>query len=197
METTPRPAKNSKVSPALIVFLIFPLLGLIAAAITALSSSAAPLDNLSGANSGQATLPRMDWNAPNITLTALDGTAVEISDFRGRVVFLNFWATWCPPCVREMPAFSQFAAEQDAESGALVVAINVGESAAIVDAFLTETAISGITVLLDPLNAARNLYGVITMPTTYIIDSDGIVRFFKFGEMTLEDMYSYMAELGG
>ncbi|MFN8371636.1 MAG: TlpA disulfide reductase family protein [Anaerolineae bacterium] len=120
---------------------------------------------------------------------------MQITDFRGRIVFLNFWATWCPPCVRELPAFTAFAQEQDPETGALVVAINAGETAEVINAYFSQNNISHIEVLLDPAGAARSLYGVINLPVTYVIDAQGLVRAMKIGEITREDIDGYMADL--
>lgn len=186
--------ENRKFSPILILFFAFSLLGLGAALITALSSGAMPRDNLTPMTP-QNSAPRMNWNAPNMTLTRLDGTNVEIIDYRGRVVFLNFWATWCPPCVRELPAFTAFVQEQDPETGAVVVGINAGESAEAINAYFAEHNVTHIEVLLDPAGAARSLYGVINLPVTYVIDAEGLVRFWKIGEITREDMDGYMAQL--
>jgi thiol-disulfide isomerase/thioredoxin len=186
--------RERKVSPGMIVFLVFPMLGLIAALVTALSSVNTPRDNRTPMTP-PGSIPQMNYNAPNMTLTALDGTLMQIIDFRGRIVFLNFWATWCVPCVRELPALSAFAQEQDPETGALVVGINAGETPEVINAYFDDHNISGITVLLDPAGAARSLYGVINLPVTFVIDPEGLVRFMKIGEMTREDMNGYMEEL--
>jgi thiol-disulfide isomerase/thioredoxin len=120
---------------------------------------------------------------------------MQITDFRGRITILNFWATWCPPCVRELPALSTFAQEQDPETGVLVVGINGGETPEIINTYFDQYHISGIQVLLDTAGAARSLYGVINMPQTFFIDAEGIVRFFKVGELTREDIDNYITEL--
>ncbi len=138
---------------------------------------------------------RMNWSAPNMTLTAMDGTDMQIIDFHGRIVILHFWATWCPPCVRELPALSTFAQEQDPETGVLVVGINAGETPEIINAYFDQYHVSDIQVLLDPAGAARALYGVINMPQTFFIDAQGIVRFFKVGELTRDDIDSHITEL--
>jgi peroxiredoxin len=189
------PVPKQKFSPALLVLLIFPLLGLIAALITAGSGNNTATGSSLPLTPGQGVLPRMDWAAPNMTLERIDGTFVQISDFRGRIVFLNFWATWCVPCVRELPAFTEFMRAQDPETGALVVGINAGETPETINAYFADHDISGITVLLDPTGAARSLYGVLGMPVTYVLDAEGIIRYMKIGEMTLEEMNGYVAQL--
>lgn len=195
MNTETTPSTNRKISPALVLFLLFPLLGLAAALMTALSGGTTGSDNLAPLTQAPMGMVRMNWSAPNMTLTALDGTYVEITDFRGRITILNFWATWCPPCVRELPTLSTFAQEQDPETGVRVVGINTGETPETINAYFEQYHVTDIEVLLDPAGAARSLYGVINMPQTFFLDEEGIVRFFKVGEITRDDIDSYIAEL--
>lgn len=135
--------------------------------------------------------------APDFTLTNLAGDTVSLADMRGRVVFLNFWATWCGPCRREMPAFDAFMAEQAelGDAGAIILAVNDGETPEQITAFFEEIGIAGIPVLLDRASAVRQRYSVFAMPTTYIIDANGVVRNVKFGEIFPDDFEGYLAQL--
>jgi peroxiredoxin len=128
-------------------------------------------------------------------LPALEGgDTVQLSQYAGRPVFLNFWATWCEPCKRELPAFEQFTAEQG-EDGAVVLAVNTGEDEATVRAFLEQQGITGLQVLLDPDANVAEQYGVFQIPVTFVIDSAGNVRYPHYGEMTAADLAGYLDAL--
>lgn len=191
LQPTPTP---HRASPTLLVFLVFPLLGLVAVFLMALGEQNAPRDVLSPRTPG-SPIARIDWQAPNFLLNLLDGTPAQLSDYRGRVVFLNFWATYCEPCVRELPAFQRFQASQHPDTGALVLAVNVGETADEITAYFQQQGIVGLTVILDPVGVARSQYGVLNIPVTFVIDRDGIIRFQKLGEMTAADIADYLAAL--
>ena len=110
--TSQTPEISGKPSPILIVFLIFPILGILAAVALALSSGVAantPVPTPESITLQQTSL--IDKPAPNFELASLDGPRQRLSSYRGRTVFINFWATWCEPCKRELPAFMQFQAE--------------------------------------------------------------------------------------
>src|SRR5690606_11495383 len=128
---TPQPPR-SKPSPVLLVFLILPVVMLSAAGMMILSSAAPGTSAIP--TPAAVTLPPMptpvsleDTPILDFELATLSGETVRLSDYEGRVVFLNFWATWCEPCKREMPTFDAFVADQPVD-GAVVLAINVEES---------------------------------------------------------------------
>ncbi len=184
--------KPNRPAPTLILFLLFPLLGLLAAGAVMLSNTAAggmPATPL------PVTLPPppVVENAQIIdfTLTALDGSTVRLSDYAGRIVFLNFWATWCIPCREELPAFQQFQAQQPPD-GAAILAVNVQENAEQIRAFLDQYGGDQLTILLDTEGDASESYGIFNMPTTFVIDGSGIINYIKYGEMTVEDLNEYV-----
>jgi thiol-disulfide isomerase/thioredoxin len=185
---------HRRFNPVLLIFVIFPLIGLAAALGIALSS-APNGDPALNTTPGAPGVARMSYLAPNFQLTLLDGTPVQLNDYRGRVVFLNFWATWCEPCRRELPALAQFSAEQDPNTGAVVLALNSAESAETITTYLSENNITGLEVIVDPADVGRSLFGVINLPWTFVIDGDGLVRYRKIGEITLSEMYEYVSEL--
>src|SRR5690606_23955807 len=147
------------------------------------------------------TLPPMptpvnlaDTPAVDFQLTSLDGETVSASDYRGRVLFINFWATWCEPCRRELPAFETFVKSQP-EDGAAIIAVNVAETTEQVQAFLEENGVDGITVLMDTDQAVADEYGIRQLPVTYVVDQNGVIRYPKYGEMTLEELEAYTEAL--
>lgn len=132
----------------------------------------------------------------DFTLQTLDGRTLSLSDYAGRVVFLNFWATWCGPCEREIPALQAFARRELREpNGAVVLAVNLEEDADTVRAFLAAREITSLTVLMDSAGEVSDSYGVFNLPVTFVIDRDGIVRYPKYGEITVADMDAYLAAL--
>ncbi|MEA3544358.1 MAG: TlpA disulfide reductase family protein [Thermodesulfobacteriota bacterium] len=112
--------------------------------------------------------------APDFTLTDMEGQPVSLSQFRGKVVILNFWATWCPPCREEMPSMEQLYRENK-DQDLVMLAVNVDENGkAAVTKFLKRTPHS-FPILLDSENIAQNAYGVFRFPESFIIDRNGIV----------------------
>jgi len=113
-------------------------------------------------------------HAPDFTLTDMEGQTVSLSQFRGKVVILNFWATWCPPCREEMPSMEQL--HRDFENkGLVMLAVNVeANGKEVVTDFLKKTPYS-FPILLDGSQAVQNSYGVFRFPESFIIDRNGIV----------------------
>src|SRR5262245_60957034 len=109
--------------------------------------------------------------APDFALVGLDGKTVRLGDLRGRVVFLNFWATWCPPCREEMPAMQALAAELEKE-GLVVLAVNYAETAEVAEAFVQETGLT-LPVLLDGDGAIARRYRVPGLPASFFVDRRG------------------------
>jgi peroxiredoxin len=190
-EATP---KAGGPSPVLIVFLIFPILGIIAAIITATNSMSGSPVSATPAPVTLDLISLVDKPAPNFELTGMDGSAYRLSSFRGRVVFLNFWATWCEPCQRELPAFQQFAASQP-KNGPIILAVNVAETTDTVKNFLSEHQVSALTVLMDAKQDVFSAYNIDRMPTTYVIDKTGVVRYKHYGEMKSDDIAAYLTQL--
>lgn len=141
--------------------------------------------------SGRNTI--IGWQVPDFSLETLDGETVSLSDYRGQVVFLNFWATWCVPCQREMPAFEDFMAS--GRDDAVILAINNGESVADVRGFADLFDLQELPILLDSDFEIADGFGVMNLPVTYVLDGDGVVRNMKLGEMTAEDIDAYIEEL--
>ena len=110
--------------------------------------------------------------APDFTLNTLDGKTVKLSDLKGQVVLLDFWATWCPPCIQWLPTVGEIANER--KIGVKSFAIDVGESAATVQAFVKNHKVT-VDILLDPRHQVADEYGVTALPTTLIIKPDGTI----------------------
>lgn len=124
--------------------------------------------------------------APATSLRNLDRATVSLDAYRGRVLLVNFWATWCPPCRREMPSIERLRQALAGEPFE-VIAINVGEDPDTVRAFLTQlgTPLS-FPILLDPRSTTRRDWTVTGLPMTYLVDRDGRVVARAAGERAFD-----------
>ncbi len=112
--------------------------------------------------------------APDFTLTNMQGEQVCLSQFRGKVVVLNFWATWCPPCREEMPSMEKLFRDFK-DKGLVMLAVNVDENGKqAVNKFLQRTPYT-FPIVLDKDSVAQNVYGVFRFPESFIIDRNGVV----------------------
>ena len=109
----------------------------------------------------------------DFSLPALAGETVALSQFKGKVVFLNFWATWCGPCRAEMPSMETLYSSYR-EKGLEILAVNCAENRQEVSAFMQEYGFS-YTALLDEDGKVSTSYGIQAIPTSYLIDRDGMI----------------------
>src|SRR5438876_121565 len=126
--------------------------------------------------------------APDFTLRTMGGPNLRLQEQRGRVVLINFWATWCGPCRQEMPHLNRLY-EKYRASGFVLLGVNVDDDAANAVALATKLGIA-FPVLLDTNKGVSKLYDLSTMPSTVLIDRDGKVRYVHRGYLTgYEDAY--------
>lgn len=138
--------------------------------------------------------PRIGSNAPDFTVQDAQ-TKVTLSQFRGQVVVLNFWATWCPPCVEEMPSLVEMQRIMKAKGVTVVaVSIDVNENAYL--KFVKDHAPNLLTVR-DPEQKTPNLYGTHGWPETFIIDRNGVMRRKFIGpvDWTEPDITDFLTKL--
>jgi cytochrome c biogenesis protein CcmG/thiol:disulfide interchange protein DsbE len=117
--------------------------------------------------------PRIGSNAPDFTVQDADRT-ITLSQYRGQVVVLNFWATWCPPCVEETPSLVQMQ-QRLKDKGVVVLAVSTDADDSAYHRFLKVHNVDLLTVR-DPRQASNALYGTVMFPETWIIDRKGVVR---------------------
>jgi peroxiredoxin len=129
--------------------------------------------------------------APDFELKTLDGKNVKLSDFKGKKVILNFWATWCPPCKAEMPEMQKFYEEDHKDI--VLLAVNI-DPQLDVQKFVDEMSIT-FPIPLDEDDEVNSVYQVISIPTTYFIDTKGIIREKHIGAMTYDHMKNYLSNL--
>ncbi|UCD78470.1 MAG: TlpA family protein disulfide reductase [Desulfobacterales bacterium] len=112
--------------------------------------------------------------AQNFLLPDLNGDKVSLAGQRGKVVFLNFWATWCPPCRYEMPSMEKLY-NKFKNNDFTILAVNLGENVKQVKAFKESYKLS-FPILLDADSSVGSIYGAMSIPITYLIDRDGYLR---------------------
>jgi peroxiredoxin len=132
--------------------------------------------------------PLIGSPAPEIALKDLRGQEVKLSDLHGKIVLLNFWATWCKPCKEEMPAM-QAAYEKLRSEGFVVLAVNELEDVQKVAEHI-KTHGHTFLVVMDHDNGVANRYGVVGLPASFLIDRQGIVREHIFGSLLTEERIS-------
>jgi thiol-disulfide isomerase/thioredoxin len=118
--------------------------------------------------------------APAFTLPDTSGHSVELASYEGKVVFVDFWAHWCAPCKKELPVLDKLA-KRYAPKGVVFLAINVDNDKKDALAFLSSVGISSLSVLLDPKGEVVGKYAPKAMPSSFVIDQHGAIRFVNAG----------------
>ncbi|SFF05405.1 thiol-disulfide oxidoreductase ResA [Alteribacillus iranensis] len=131
--------------------------------------------------------------APNFQLTSMNGETIELDDYRGQGVFLNFWGTYCPPCEYEMP-YMQNQYQEYKDKGVEILAVNVGEAQLAVERFVNRHQLT-FPIPMDENKTVLDRYGINPLPTTFLINSDGEVIDIITGGMTEEDIQGYMERI--
>jgi peroxiredoxin len=138
-------------------------------------------------------IPTTDSPAPDFQLVSLSGETVRLSDLRGIPVLVNFWATWCGPCLLEMPAIQSRYDRHQSEFA--VLAVNYDEPIEQVRPYVDQLGLT-FDVLLDPAGEVQRLYRVRGYPTTYLVDAEGVIRIQHIGLMSEEQLDRYLAHMG-
>ena len=145
-----------------------------------------------GSDNAQQVMAAVDDPAPDFQTQNLAGETFRLSDQKGKVVVLDFWATWCGPCVREMPMLQAY---QDKYPSMLMLGVDEKEDATKVKQFIDKSEIN-YPILLDPDGKVSSLFQVMMLPTTYFIDDQGVVRFRHLGSLDEEQLKFYLGSLG-
>jgi cytochrome c biogenesis protein CcmG/thiol:disulfide interchange protein DsbE len=141
-----------------------------------------------------APAPVVGAPAPGFSLSDLEGDSVHLSDLRGKTVIVNFWATWCEPCMEELPLLNRIALER-ADSLA-VICIDVGEPGSAVRSFSDPLGLASIRILLDPTGQVRDLYLVRGYPTSFFVDPAGIIQRIKIGTLGSSEIEAILLKMG-
>jgi peroxiredoxin len=138
---------------------------------------------------------RVGFPAPAFTLRGLEGGTYRLSDFRGRIVFLNVWATWCPPCREEMPSMERLYRRLQG-TDFVMLAVSVDDGVERVRQFVAQANLT-FPILLDPQGSVPPRYGVTGFPETFVIDREGNVIHHTVGpeNWDSEAVYHYFTRL--
>lgn len=137
--------------------------------------------------------PLANHLAPDFVLSDLAGQQIALSELRGKVVLVNIWATWCPPCRAELPMIEE-AQRRYGERGFVVLAVNQAEERALVADFMREYGLS-FPVLLDSDGAVSRLYATQALPSSFFIDRQGVIRTLYRGPLTQSVMAGVIEQL--
>lgn len=132
--------------------------------------------------------------APDFTAELIDGSTITLSDLKGKPVIINFWATWCGPCVREMPAFERLKEDFGDEIG--IIAVNCGDDADTVKDFASENGYT-FPIALDESYEVTMLYPTNSIPYTVVIDANGKITHISAGAADADTMYGKYKEALG
>jgi thiol-disulfide isomerase/thioredoxin len=133
------------------------------------------------------------YDAPDFTLNNLDGAPVSLDDFKGKVVLVNFWATWCEPCKEETPDL-QAVYEKLKDQGLVIVGVDLYNAERSQNVSLQEVRQFanryGVTypIVLDESGGVGQAYAIHPIPTSYFIDQQGKVRYLKIGQLSMSDV---------
>ena len=151
----------------------------------------------SSSDTGIKTSPKKQV-APELILKDLNGQTVKLSDYKGKVVILNFWASWCPPCKAEMPDLDETAKTLASGKDAVLLAVNltdgVRETVDKAKKYINDNKFS-MNVLLDTEGKAANDYGITNIPTTFIIDKQGEIHDYIVGPTSKVVLLEYVTKL--
>lgn len=128
------------------------------------------------------TPPQIGSTLGDFTLKDVNGELVRLSDYKGRPVLINTWATWCPPCKAEMPLLNQYY-QSHAEEGFVILAINAGDTQAEAASFVLQNGLK-FPVLLDPETQLLNQMNIHSFPTSILVGKDGKVKSIHVGLLT-------------
>ena len=132
-----------------------------------------------GALGAQASSVKLSSEAPDFTLKSLTGSNLRLEEYRGQVVLINFWASWCGPCRQEMPILDRLHQRYE-DTGFAVLGVNVEGKVAPAKEIVDKTNVT-FPVLIDEGQAVSELYDLEAMPSTVVVDRDGVVRYVHRG----------------
>jgi thiol-disulfide isomerase/thioredoxin len=154
------------------------------------------LSDTNSNTSSNGTAPSSQLNnkikrmSQDFKLKDLDGKEISLSSFKGKKVFLNFWATWCPPCQAEMPEIEKLYQETKT-SDLVILAVDLGEDKSTAKAFIDKNKYT-FKILLDTDGKLASDYNISSIPSSYFIDKDGYIVATHLGSMNLAQMKSYI-----
>lgn len=183
-----RKKRNQSPFPSIAVGLF-----LVGIAVVLFASGNAQNGSGSEAAENSISLLEVSFPAPELSLENLKGRTESLAGYRGDVVLVNNWATWCPPCKAEMPTLEAYFEDHEDE-GFTIIAIEAGDPKEIVSPFVEQYHLQ-FQVWLDPKGASLRAFGNGTLPNSYVIDRTGTVRYAWTGEVSRDTLETYITPL--
>jgi peroxiredoxin len=142
-----------------------------------------------------STVPiRVRFPAPELSLSDTQGSLRSLADYRGQVILVNLWATWCPPCKEEMPTLQAFY-DRYKDSGFVIIAINDGDPAPDVVRFVDDYRLT-FPVWLDPTyTATEEAFHTLNLPSSFVIDRDGTIQLTWVGGISMKMLEAYVTPM--
>lgn len=190
--TAPRKRHTSSPLPFFIAGAGLIFLAIALAILARPDAQAKPTQENSSDSSSVVPSP-VNYAAPELTLTSLEGQTVSLADYRGQVVLVNNWATWCPPCRAEMPELEAFFQAHQAD-GFTLIGISAGDTKEQVTAFVADYGVT-FPMWLDPTERAMSAFRTEYLPSSFVIDRDGTVRLAWTGAISLEMLEAHVTPL--
>lgn len=131
--------------------------------------------------------------APIFRLMGLDDNSVKLDEYKGKVVILNFWATWCSPCKEEMPILNEYGAQHS--DSVVIIGVAVMDSVESIRSFIQQSGVS-YSILIDETGVVGSAYHVVGYPTTYFIDTEGMIRGKYVGTLSPRVLQQNLIPLG-
>ncbi|AJG99438.1 alkyl hydroperoxide reductase [Clostridium beijerinckii] len=182
------------VSVALIVFSVYTIYNSESSNSKTDSSISITSDKNNASNQTIEVTPNnIKTKAIDFNLKDLNGNELSLSDLKGKKVFLNFWATWCPPCKAEMPEIEKLYQETK-DSDLVIVSVEIGEPLNTVKSFIDSNKYN-FKILIDPDQSVATKYNIISIPTSYFIDEVGNIVSTHVGGMNIDQMKAYIKTL--
>lgn len=139
--------------------------------------------------------PVLDQPAPDEVLMTLDGEAFSLADFEGKIAIVSFWATWCPPCLEEMPLLQEYAVSHPDIPVIAITDSDDGQTLEDIQKFIAKHQLTDLIFGLDASRLLFNAFNIVNLPMTFVLDPTGIVRFRQIGAVKEEDLNFYVSEL--
>ena len=149
--------------------------------------------NTVGASEMTAIPAAVNFPAPELTLMDLDRNPTDLDDFHGKVVLINNWATWCPPCKAEMPTLQAYY-EKHQDQDFILLAVDAGDPESDVRQFVQDYGLT-FQVWLDPENLSLSAFRNDSLPSSYVVTRDGVVRLAWTGPINMEVLEKYVSPL--
>lgn len=168
-------------------------IGLIAVGVAAINLLAPRSSQTQGAAESSVVPVAVNYPAPSVTLKDLEGNSNTLSDHRDQVVLVNMWATWCPPCVAELPTLNAFYKDHSGD-GFVIIGIDDGEAQDVVQSFVTQKGLT-FPIWLDPSYLSESAFKTMNLPSSFLIDRQGQVRLQWVGGISRAMLDKYVVPI--